>query len=138
MRKIDTIVVHCTATPEGRAVSVADITRWHKEKGWATIGYHWVVGLNGEVWPGRPEAQIGAHAVGANQSSIGIVYAGGLDKLAKNAKDTRTPAQKAALLRILKELKARYPGAKVIGHRDVPETKKACPSFDAKAEYATI
>lgn len=139
MRRIDWIVVHCTATPEGRAVSVADITRWHvKDNGWRTIGYHHVIGLNGEHWATLPEAQVGNHARGANANGIGVVYVGGLDRLAKTAKDTRTPAQKATLPRVLREIKARYPNARIIGHRDVPNARKACPSFDARAEYAAL
>lgn len=138
MRRIDRIVVHCTATPEGRAVSVADITRWHRERGWATIGYHHVIGLKGEHWETLPEARIGNHARGANANGIGVCYVGGLDRLAKNAKDTRTPEQKLTLRRVLADLKRRYPNAEVIGHRDVPGTRKACPSFDAKREYANL
>jgi N-acetylmuramoyl-L-alanine amidase len=138
MRRIDKIVVHCTATPEGRAVSVADITRWHRERGWATIGYHHVIGLKGEHWETLPEARIGNHARGANANGIGVVYVGGLDRLAKNAKDTRTPEQKLTLRRVLADLKKRYPNAEIIGHRDVPGTRKACPSFDAKREYADL
>ena len=130
MRRIDWIVVHCTATPEGRAVTVADITRWHvRDNVGRTIGYHHVIGLNGEHWATLPEAQVGNHARGANANGIGVVYVGGLDRLAKTAKDTRTPAQKATLLRVLREIKARYPNARIIGHRDVPGTRKACPSF---------
>ena len=139
MRRIDKLVVHCTATPEGRAVSVADITRWHvKDNGWATIGYHHVIGLKGEHWETLPEARIGNHALGANAHGIGVVYGGGLDRLAKNAKDTRTPEQKLTLRRVLADLKKRYPNAEIIGHRDVPGTRKACPSFDAKREYADL
>ncbi len=138
MRRIEWIVVHCTATPEGRAVSVADITRWHRERGWRTIGYHHVIGLNGEHWSPLPETQVGNHARGANANGIGVVYVGGLDRLAKVAKDTRTAPQKVTLRRLLAELKARYPNAQIIGHRDVPGTRKACPSFDARAEYAGL
>lgn len=138
MRRIDKIVVHCTATPEGRAVSVADITRWHRERGWATIGYHHVIGLKGEHWETLPESRVGNHARGANANGIGVVYVGGLDRLAKNARDTRTPEQKLTLRRVLADLKGRYPNAEIIGHRDVPGTRKACPSFDAKREYANL
>jgi N-acetylmuramoyl-L-alanine amidase len=139
MRKIDWIVVHCTATPEGRPVSVKTITDWHvRGNGWRTIGYHHVIGINGEHWTTLPESQVGNHARGANANGIGVVYVGGLDKLAKNPKDTRTAAQKTTLRRLLAELKARYPNAEIIGHRDVPGTRKACPSFDAKAEYASL
>lgn len=139
MRRIDWIVVHCTATPEGRAVSVADITRWHVQGNkWRTIGYHHVIGLKGEHWATLPENLIGNHARGANANGIGVCYVGGLDRLAKNAKDTRTAEQKITLRKVLMELKARYPNAKIVGHRDVPGTRKACPSFDAKLEYRNL
>lgn len=137
MRDIRQIIVHCTATPEGRHVTVADIRRWHKQRGFNDIGYHWVVDLEGKVWPGRAERLMGAHAVGANRHSIGVVYVGGVDARQK-PKDTRTPEQKTALRHILIALKARYPGAEILGHRDVPGVRKACPSFDAREEYAAL
>ena len=133
MRAINKIIVHCTATPEGRIVTVADVDKWHKERGWSGIGYHYLIGLKGEIWKGRPEWKIGAHTVGENANSIGIAYAGGMTKDMKKAKDTRTPEQKAALLKLINDLKSRYHGAKVYGHRDF--AKKECPSFDAKNEY---
>ena len=133
MRPINKIIVHCTATPEGRAVTVADVDKWHKENGWAGIGYHYLIGINGEIWKGRDEAKVGAHTVGYNQYSIGIAYAGGMTKDMKKSKDTRTPKQKASLLKLISDLKVKYPGAKVYGHRDF--SSKDCPSFDAKNEY---
>ena len=138
MRAITHIVVHCTATPEGRPHSVADIRAWHKAKGWSDIGYHWVVLLDGTVQMGRMEAMPGAHVANHNANSIGVVYVGGIDKGTFKPKDTRTAAQKKALLSILKELKTRYPTAMILGHRDFKGVAKACPSFDAKKEYATL
>jgi len=136
MRQINKIIVHCTATPEGRAHTVADVTGWHKERGFNTIGYHWLIGINGELWQGRPEDVIGAHTVGANADSIGISYVGGMTKDMKVSKDTRTEAQKATLLKLLQNLKKTYPGAKIYGHRDF--AKKDCPSFNAKKEYQSL
>ena len=97
MRNINKIIVHCTATKEGKAFNVADITRWHKQRGFVTIGYHWVVLLDGTIQQGRAEMTMGAHCKGHNANSIGICYIGGLDKNG-NPKDTRTPEQKKALL----------------------------------------
>lgn len=138
MRKITHIVVHCTATPEGRTHTAADIRAWHKAKGWNDIGYHWVVRLDGTLEMGRKESVIGAHVANHNSTTIGVVYVGGVDKNHLQPKDTRTPAQKAALLRILKELRQRYPAAIILGHRDFKGVAKACPSFTARTEYANI
>lgn len=135
MRDIKHIVVHCSATPEGRPHTAVDITRWHKAQGYSTIGYHWVVRLDGTVEPGRDELAIGSHVKGFNSHSIGVVYVGGVDKVKLQPKDTRTKEQKAALLKLLKELKRRYPKAVILGHRDFANVRKACPSFSAKAEY---
>ena len=135
MREIDKIILHCTATAEGREVSVDEITRWHKEQGYAAIGYHYVVSLDGKVYPGRGEHRIGAHCLGHNASSIGVVYVGGLTKSGK-PKDTRTPAQKKALLSLLRELRVKYPKASIHGHNEY--SNKACPCFDAYNEYKTL
>jgi N-acetylmuramoyl-L-alanine amidase len=132
-RKITEIIVHCTATPEGREVSVDTIRAWHLANGWKDIGYHYVVGLDGTVRPGRPEAQIGSHVAGHNTGTIGIVYVGGVTADGKTPKDTRTPAQKAALLDLAKALIAKYPAIKkVTGHNQY--AAKACPSFDVRKD----
>lgn len=136
MRKINEIIVHCTATPEGKDFKAADIDKWHKQKGWDGIGYHHVVDLDGTVEPGRPESKVGAHCYGHNQNSVGVVYVGGVASNGKTPKDTRTPQQKAALSKLLTELKHKYPGATIHGHRDF--AAKACPSFDATTEYKNI
>ena len=136
MRFINKIIIHCTATPEGRAHTVSDVDRWHKERGFSEIGYHYLIGLNGEIWKGRDIEKIGAHTTGYNTNSIGIAYVGGMTKDMKSAKDTRTPEQKESLLKLLTELKATYKDVKVYGHRNF--ANKACPSFDAKKEYREI
>jgi N-acetylmuramoyl-L-alanine amidase len=135
MKHIREIIVHCTATPEGRNVTAKDIDNWHRQRGWRCIGYHYVVRLDGRVEPGRGESETGAHCVGHNSISIGVVYAGGLDGKGQPA-DTRTEQQKVALRSLLTELKARYPQSEIHGHRDF--AAKACPCFDATAEYSDL
>lgn len=126
---IHSVTIHCSATPEGREFDAADIDRMHKARGWSGIGYHYVVLLNGEVERGRPENKKGAHVGGHNTGNIGVVYIGGVKTDGKTAKDTRTPEQKTALRQIVSELKEKYPGVAVKGHRDWG-ANKACPSFD--------
>lgn len=135
-RSIKEIIVHCTATPEGRPTTISEITSWHKQRGFSTIGYHYVVMLDGSVSVGRDVNISGAHCVGHNSVSIGVCYVGGVAKDGKTPKDTRTPAQKYALLMLLKKLKTLYPNVKIFGHRDF--APKACPSFDATKEYKNI
>ena len=136
MRQINEIIIHCAATREGRDFTVEDITRWHKARGFATIGYHYVIYRDGSIHEGRPLEQIGAHCVGHNKHSIGICYIGGCASDGKTPKDTRTPEQKEALLALLRRLKARFPNATIHGHRDF--AAKACPSYDAFREYRQL
>lgn len=137
MRKINKIIVHCAATPEGRDVKTETIRGWHVDgNGWKDIGYHYVVELDGSVHKGRDEETVGAHCSGHNSDSIGVCYVGGLAADGKTPKDTRTGAQKSSLLRLLAELRAKYPEARIYGHRDF--SSKACPSFDAKEEYKDV
>ena len=149
-RRIDDIVIHCTATRDGRAMSVEDIRRIHvRDNHWADIGYHYVILLDGTINSGRPVDQVGAHVAGHNAHSIGVVYVGGLDNNLQPA-DTRTERQRGALLALLKMLRAIYPKARIRGHRDFSpdlnhngiiepqEWIKACPCFDAKMEYKDI
>lgn len=132
-RKIREIIVHCSATPEGRDVSAADIRRWHmRDRGFSDIGYHFVVKLDGTVETGRPLHRSGAHCLGHNRHSVGICYAGGLNRHFKSA-DTRTAPQCHALERLIATLKQAFPQATVYGHRDF--ARKDCPCFNARAEY---
>lgn len=138
MNKIDYIVVHCSESPEGRPDTAEDIRRWHvKGNGWSDIGYHFVIELDGTIKEGRPLDKIGAHVKNFNNRSIGVCYVGGRERNSKKAKDTRTPAQKAALVQLLTLLSDKFPGAKIVGHHDL-DKGKACPSFDAKTEYADL
>lgn len=131
------ITIHCTDTPEGRHVTVADIDKWHKERGWFGIGYHFVIYLDGSIHVGRSENKMGAHVSSYNRGNLGIVYVGGCDKNMK-PKDTRTMAQKYALEKFLKLKRMQYPKAIIQGHCDFPGVTKVCPSFDAKTEYKHI
>lgn len=137
MHQINYIIVHCSATKSSKDFHAKDIKQWHIQRGFDTIGYHYVIDLNGTVEKGRDISVPGAHCKGYNSCSIGICYIGGLDEAGSPA-DTRTEAQKQSLLRLLKELRAKYPKAKIVGHRDMPNVHKACPCFNAKEEYKDI
>lgn len=143
-RTIKEIIVHCSDSPEGRDDTIDDIKRWHtlpkpRGRGWSDIGYHYVIHLDGSIHNGRDVDKVGAHcaAGGHNTYSIGICYVGGRTKDMKTVKDTRTPAQKASLLSLLRDLRSMYPNAKIFGHHDF-DKGKACPCFDAKNEYSSI
>lgn len=162
MRNISEIIVHCSATQEGKDFTVEDITRWHKARKFRTIGYHYVVYRDGSIHAGRPLEEEGAHCKegGHNRHSIGVCYIGGLAADGKTPKDTRTPEQKAALTSLLKELKAKFPNATIHGHREflcnnrnhgkcpgcamMPDAAsckyatKACPSFNATREFKSL
>ena len=135
-RRIKEIIVHCSATREGRDYTVEDIRRWHKQRGFNDIGYHYVIYRDGTIHNGRDVDLIGAHCTNHNANSIGICYIGGCKYDGLTPKDTRTDAQKETLLTILRELKKKYPYARIHGHRDF--ANKACPSFDATNEYKNI
>lgn len=132
MREINEIIIHCAATPEGRNFTVADIDQWHKQRGWRGIGYHFVIYIDGSVHKGRPVEEVGAHCLNHNAHSIGVCYIGGCTADGKRPKDTRTPAQKAALRRLVGELRKQYPQARVHGHCEF--ANKACPAFDVKKD----
>ena len=128
-RKITEIIVHCTATPEGRNFTVADIRAGHLARGFVDIGYHYVIYLDGSVHEGRNIHQTGAHCTGHNQNSVGISYVGGVEADGRTPKDTRTREQKAALVTLLADLCKLYklPVTRIFGHYQF--ANKACPSF---------
>ncbi len=132
MRKIKEIIIHCSATKEGRNFTVADIDRWHRERGFFCIGYHFVIYRDGSIHVGRSVEEVGAHCKGHNTVSIGVCYIGGLSKDGK-PKDTRTSEQKAALKALIEQLREEYPEATVHGHNEF--SAKACPCFDVKEEF---
>ncbi|MCC8145825.1 MAG: N-acetylmuramoyl-L-alanine amidase [Bacteroidales bacterium] len=132
MRKIHKIILHCSATKAGQHITIEDITRWHKTKRFKTIGYHYVIYLDGSIHTGRPISEMGAHVAGQNANSIGICYIGGLDSRGEPS-DTRTSHQKEALIQLISELKSRFPNATVHGHYEF--ANKACPCFNVKKEF---
>lgn len=136
MRKITEIIIHCSATPEGREVTVEEIDKWHRDRGFKCIGYHYVIYLDGSIHKGRDESMPGAHCVLHNAKSIGICYIGGCVKEGKKlvTKDTRTPEQKEALISLLQDLAERYPDATLHGHNEF--ANKDCPCFDVQKEYS--
>jgi len=137
MRKINKIIIHCTATPEDRPHDVADITRWHLARGFNTIGYHYLIHLDGKIEKGRDISRSGAHTTGQNRNSIGICYVGGMTKDMKKAKDTRTPKQKDSLILLMIQLMYKYNKDMTIhGHNEF--ANKACPSFNVQEEYANL
>ena len=127
-RPISHLIVHCSASPASADIGVAEIRRDHIARGFNDTGYHHVIRRNGRVEVGRPEDQIGAHAHGFNSTSIGICLVGGADKQGRGEANY-TAAQMATLGRLLAQLLTKYPGAKVMGHRDTG-AQKDCPSFD--------
>ena len=136
MRKINEIVIHCSATRARADIGVGEIRQWHVQgNGWRDIGYHFVIRRDGGIEAGRPLDQAGSHVTGHNAGSIGLCLAGGLDDNHQPAANF-TPAQWAALKDKLIELSAAFPGARILGHRDFPGVKKDCPCFDVRTWLA--
>ena len=148
MNNIDSIIIHCSATKAGQDLKAKDIDRMHRARGFNTIGYHYVIDLDGTVEQGRPLNVEGAHCntkgfsgISYNKHSIGVCYIGGLDKNG-NPADTRTEAQKKAFIELLSTLCQKYKILEILGHRDtspdlnddgIVEPKewiKMCPCFD--------
>lgn len=128
MRKITKIILHCSATPEGKDYTVAQIRDWHvRGNGWNDIGYHYVIYRDGTIHRGRPVEQAGAHTKGHNANSIGVCYIGGCAADGKTPKDTRTPEQTHSMHELVAQLQQQYPGATVHCHNEF--ANKACPSF---------
>ena len=132
MRAIHKIIIHCTATREGDDISVDTIRRWHLARGWSDIGYHYVIDIKGNINAGRPIELIGSHTRGENKYSIGVAYVGGVEADGVTPKDTRTKAQKDAIIRLVKKLKGCYPDVSIHGHNEF--SNKACPSYNVQNE----
>jgi N-acetylmuramoyl-L-alanine amidase len=126
------LTIHCAATPEGRDVKAAEVNRWDVAK-FGQVSYHWIIELDGTAVRGLQDNQRGAHVARNNTGNIGICYVGGMDKGMKSPKDTRTPAQRATMERLVREYRRTYPGIVVRGHNEWPGVKKACPSFNVPA-----
>ena len=147
MRYIDQIVIHCSATEEGKPVTVAQIRQWHLKRGFKDIGYHYVIDIDGVIQPGRPLDQDGAHAMSYNVGSIGICYVGGLSLKTLKPMDTRTQRQRDALKLLINVLTVVFPITAIDGHRDLSvdmngdgviskfEWMKDCPCFNVHDEF---
>lgn len=136
MRNITHIIIHCADTkPSMTKVDVKEIDRWHRMRGFTSIGYHFVIKRNGNVETGRPLKQVGAHVQGHNSNSIGICLAGGLSENGRFAENNFTADQMMSLKELVDGLKVQFPDATVCGHRDMPNVSKECPCFDAKDWY---
>lgn len=152
MARMKYLVLHCTATPEGREVSAKEIRHWHTDpvkkggRGWKQVGYTDLFHLDGTVErlvKNNEDAEVDPWevtngAAGYNSVSRHVVYAGGLAKDGKTAKDTRTAAQLKAMTAYVRDFHERFPQIKIVGHRDLPGVNKACPSFDVKAWLESI
>lgn len=156
MNKIDSIIIHCSATKAGQDLRAKDIDRMHRQRGFTQIGYNFVIDLDGTVEAGRPLSIDGAHCntkgfsgVSYNKHSIGICYIGGLDVNGRPT-DTRTEAQKNALRDLVAKLCKEYNIIEVLGHRDASpdldgsgevepaEYIKVCPCFDVRSEFSNF
>lgn len=135
--RTDAIVIHCTASTPKMNIGAHEIDQWHRKRGWVKIGYHFVIRRDGTVEIGRNVDEVGSHAAGHNSTSVAICLVGGLDLQLKPANNF-TPEQWASLARLVHNLKAEYPDAEVLGHRDLPGVRKECPCFDVKSWLQTI
>ena len=142
-QKVKYIVIHCTATPEGRHHTVDEIRKWHQYgNGWRDIGYHYVIEIEESqnqipedlIKEGRSLQYQGAHVAKYNHCSVGVCYVGGMSADMSKPQDTRTHLQKHALWLIVEILKRKFPGAKVVGHHDL-DPRKACPSFNVSNSF---
>ena len=136
MRELNRIILHCSATKEGKDYSVETIRDWHvKGRGWSDIGYHWVIRLDGSIEVGRPLEKSGAHTKGHNKDSVGVCYIGGCDADGK-PKDTMNPEQEKAWRMIVLSLRTLYGDLTIHGHNEF--ANKACPSFTVKEKFADM
>lgn len=145
MAELKRLVIHCTATREGREVTGAEIRRWHTSpkskggRGWKQVGYSDLIHLNGGVEnlvPYNEDQRVDPWemtngASGYNSTSRHVVYVGGIG-MNGEPRDTRTPDQRKAMERYVRQFRRQHPNAEIVGHRDLPGVTKACPSFDVR------
>lgn len=136
-KQTDYIVIHCSASKPSMDVDAQVIDKWHRQFGWSRIGYAYVIKRDGEVEEGRDANAVGAHVKGYNSVSLGICMVGGVDE-DMNPENNYTPEQWDSLVELLETLTAKYPDAEILGHRDFPDVKKACPCFDVREWWKTI
>lgn len=134
MRYINEIIIHCTATEEGKNYCVQDVSAWHRARGFAGCGYHYLIHIDGTIEAGRALWEPGAHCSGHNKTSIGLCYVGGLRNGV--ASDTRTAEQRAAMTNLLTRLSHQFSLMRIVGHNHY--ANKACPCFQAQVEYSYL
>lgn len=134
MRPLSKIILHCSATNDDLDINANMIDNWHRKRGWRSIGYHYVIKLDGTLEFGRRVGDIGAHVASENSGSIGICYIGGL----RNDKpcDTMTSEQEMTLIRLVHALRFTLGNLSLHGHNEF--ANKACPSFDVRKKYAFL
>ena len=133
IKEVKFIVIHCAATEADPEIDAQTIRMWHLRRGWFDIGYHYVIKTDGTIEDGRPTDRPGAHARGFNHISLGICMVGGI-----KGENNFTDDQWDALAGLVKGLKVAYPDAEVLGHRDLPNVNKLCPSFEAREWWAQV
>ena len=133
-RTYETIILHCSATPPSMDIGAHVIDKWHRARGWAQCGYHYVIRRNGKIDRGRHISIQGAHAKGHNSYSIGVCYVGGVDENGK-PEDNLTQQQRVAFVKLVGNLRRVFGTLNVIGHNDLPGVRKACPSFDTRVKF---
>ena len=127
--RTDEIILHHA---EASHASVEDINQWHLEHGWTGIGYHFYIRKDGRIYRGRPEWAVGAHAQGHNSRAVGICCEGSY------MTETMPQAQFDALVGLVREEMAKYPGAKVLRHKDVNSTDCPGVNYPWKALLAAL
>lgn len=150
MKPVSLLVVHCSATPAARDIGIAQLRAMHLARGFRDVGYHYAIRRDGRVEKGRPDNVMGAHVEGHNDGSLGICMIGGVKADGKTAETNFTAAQYASLETLLRDLKGRYPNARICGHRDLSPDKdgdgvverhewlKECPTFDVAAWWRAL
>lgn len=133
-KKTEEIIIHCAATRPEQNIDAREIDRWHRQRGWLKIGYHFVIKQDGTIEIGRNIDEVGAHARGHNSYSIGICLVGGIDDLSQPS-DDYSDEQWTMLRLLIDGLVKKYPGVKLLGHNDI--SSKACPSFNVVDWYGT-
>ena len=132
MRELNRIILHCTATRAGEQINVKQIDKWHRDRGWSEIGYHYVLYADGTIATGRDIRKKGAHVKGHNHDSVGVAYVGGVDSNLV-PQDTMTMQQEMAFLHLVNSLRVVFGDMSVHGHNEF--SSKACPSFNVQEKY---
>ena len=133
VRKINEVIIHCTASKPSSAITTLDVKAWHIARGFSDIGYHYIIDLDGRLYHCRPEIEQGAHCKGHNANSIGIAYIGGLDDVTGKPADTRTKAQRMKLNSLILDICSRHNILAIWGHNRYAVVD--CPCFDVIREY---